>query len=155
VRVVAIRQHRRHADAVRRDTAGRHSVSMTINAAGGDHWLAFYVVAAEAQGVGPQASRAAIRRHPQETFSPEGGVLPGRPGERMGGDMIGGMAERDAPWANRSRSRATNPLEAARRPCPELAFTLKDGLNIASRRRPGLDVEDYRAASCRSSSTRR
>ena len=60
---------------------GDVTVSMTINAPAA-MMLAFYVVAAEENGVpGRQARRHDPGRHPQGVHRPEGVVLPGRPGD--------------------------------------------------------------------------
>ena len=60
------------------------TVSMTINAPAAI-MLAFYVVAAERQGVSPgPARRHDPDRHPQGVHRPEGVVLPGRPGDAAG-----------------------------------------------------------------------
>ena len=61
------------------------TVSMTINAPAAI-MLAFYVVAAEQQGIAPErAGGHDPDRHPQGVHRPEGVVLPGRPGDAAGG----------------------------------------------------------------------
>ncbi len=60
---------------------GEVSVSMTINAPAAI-MLAFYVVAAEDKGIGPEHLRGHDPgRHPQGVHRPEGVVLPDRPGD--------------------------------------------------------------------------
>ena len=83
---VAVDTRRRHGDAVRAGSPlGEVTVSMTINAPAAI-MLAFYVVAAERQGIPRRAARRDDPdRHPQGVHRPEGVVLPGRSGDAAGG----------------------------------------------------------------------
>ena len=95
---------------------GDVSVSMTINAPAAI-MLAFYVVAAEAQGV---PDRRAVGhdpdRHPQGVHRPEGVVLPDRPGDAPGRGHDRVVLERRCRAGIRSRSRATTSARPARPP---------------------------------------
>ena len=95
---------------------GEVTVSMTINAPAAI-MLAFYVVAAEENGV---AARPARRhdpgRHPQGVHRPEGVVLPGRPGDAAAGRHDRVVRARACRAGTRSRSPATTSARPARPP---------------------------------------
>ena len=106
--------------------------------------LAFYVVAAERQGIGPdRAGRDDPDRHPEGVHRAEGVVLPGRPGDAAG-DRHGGVVRRaDAALASDQYLGLPHPRGGSTA-AQELAFTLKDGLTYVEHAvARGLDVDDF------------
>ena len=88
---------------------GDVSVSMTINAPAAI-MLAYYVVAAEEQGVpAHRARRHDPGRHPQGVHRPEGVVLPDRPGDAPAGRHDRVVLERDAALASGLDLRVPHP----------------------------------------------
>jgi methylmalonyl-CoA mutase N-terminal domain/subunit len=95
---------------------GDVSVSMTINAPAAI-MLAYYVVAAERQGVpGRPARRDDPGRHPQGVHRPEGVVLPDRPGDAACSATWSSGARPRCRAGTRSRSPATTSARPARPP---------------------------------------
>ena len=91
---------------------GAVSTSMTINAPAAV-MLAFYVVAAERQGVpAGAAGRHDPDRHPQGVHRPEGVVLPDRPGDAAGHGHGRVLLARGCRAGTRSRSRGYHIREA-------------------------------------------
>ena len=123
---------------------GEVSVSMTINAPAAI-MLAFYVVAAEDQGVPRRAPGGHDPgRHPQGVHRPEGVVLPDRPGDAPAGRHDRVVLAARCRAGTRSRSRGYHIREAGSTAAQELAFTLKDGLTYVEQAVDrGLDVDDF------------
>ena len=123
---------------------GEVSVSMTINAPAAI-MLAYYVVAAEEQGVPPdRLGGHDPGRHPQGVHRPEGVVLPDRPGDAAARRHDRVVRAGRCRAGTRSRSPATTSARRARRRAQELAFTLKDGLTYVEQAvERGLDVDDF------------
>ena len=123
---------------------GEVSVSMTINAPAAI-MLAYYVVAAEDKGIGPdRLSGHDPGRHPQGVHRPEGVVLPDRPGDAPAGrhDRVV-RRERMPRWHPVSIS-GYHIREAGSTAAQELAFTLKDGFTYVEQAIDrGLDVDDF------------
>ncbi len=119
------------------------SVSMTINAPAAI-MLAFYVVAAERRGVGPERLDGTIQADIlKEYIAQKEWCFPIDPAMRLCGDMI--------EWASRHMPR-WHPIsisgyhirEAGSTAAQELAFTLKDGLTYVEEAvARGLDVDDF------------
>src|ERR1700733_9172029 len=119
------------------------TVSMTINAPAAI-MLAFYVVAAERQGVPSDRLAGTIQTDIlKEYIAQKERCFPGDPAMRLVGDMI--------EWCSRSMPR-WHPIsisgyhirEAGSTAAQELAFTLKDGLTYVEQAvARGLDVDDF------------
>jgi len=119
------------------------SVSMTINAPAAI-MLAFYVVAAERRGVGPEHLDGTIQADIlKEYIAQKEWCFPIDPAMRLCGDMI--------EWASRHMPR-WHPIsisgyhirEAGSTAAQELAFTLKDGLTYVEEAvARGLAVDDF------------
>ena len=122
---------------------GDVSVSMTINAPAAV-MLAFYVVAAERQGVGPERLRGTIQTDIlKEYIAQKEWCFPIDPAMRLVTDMIEFCAKRMPRWHPISIS-GYHIREAGSTAQQELAFTLKDGLTYVERAvERGLDVEDF------------
>jgi methylmalonyl-CoA mutase N-terminal domain/subunit len=119
------------------------SVSMTINAPAAI-MLAFYVVAAERQGVGPERLAGTIQTDIlKEYIAQKEWCFPVDPAMRLVTDMIEWCAGHMPRWHPVSIS-GYHIREAGSTAAQELAFTLKDGLtyveNAVAR---GLDVDDF------------
>src|SRR3984885_6205996 len=119
------------------------TVSMTINAPAAI-MLAFYVVAAERQGVGPERLGGTIQTDIlKEYIAQKEWCFPVDPAMRLVTDMIEWCAGHMPRWHPVSIS-GYHIREAGSTAAQELAFTLKDGLtyveNAVAR---GLDVDDF------------
>ena len=120
------------------------TVSMTINAPAAI-MLAFYVVAAERQGIGPRAARGDDPdRHPEGVHRAEGVVFPGRSGDATGRRHDRVVRDARCRAGIRSASRAITSARLGSTAAQELAFTLKDGLTYVEQAvARGLDVDDF------------
>ena len=119
------------------------SVSMTINAPAAI-MLAFYVVAAERRGVGPEALAGTIQTDIlKEYIAQKEWCFPVDPAMRLVGDMIEWCASAMPRWHPISIS-GYHIREAGSTAVQELAFTLKDGLTYVEQAvARGLDVDDF------------
>jgi methylmalonyl-CoA mutase N-terminal domain/subunit len=119
------------------------SVSMTINAPAAI-MLAFYVVAAERRGVGPEALAGTIQTDIlKEYIAQKEWCFPVDPAMRLVGDMIEWCASAMPRWHPISIS-GYHIREAGSTAAQELAFTLKDGLTYVEQAvARGLDVDDF------------
>ncbi|HEV3129845.1 MAG TPA: methylmalonyl-CoA mutase family protein [Solirubrobacteraceae bacterium] len=119
------------------------SVSMTINAPAAI-MLAFYVVAAERQGVGPAQLAGTIQTDIlKEYIAQKEWCFPVDPALRLVTDMIEWCAQHMPRWHPISIS-GYHIREAGSTAAQELAFTLKDGLTYVERAvARGLDVDDF------------
>jgi methylmalonyl-CoA mutase, N-terminal domain len=119
------------------------TVSMTINAPAAI-MLAFYVVAAERQGVGPERLGGTIQTDIlKEYIAQKEWCFPVDPAMRLVTDMVQWCSEHMPRWHPISIS-GYHIREAGSTAAQELAFTLKDGLtyveNAVAR---GLDVDEF------------
>ena len=122
---------------------GNVSVSMTINGPAAI-MMAFYVVAAERQGVPPERLSGTIQADIlKEYIAQKEWCFPVDPAMRVLGDMM--------EWCTRNTPR-WNPIsisgyhirEAGATAAQELAFTLKDGLTYVEEQiARGIDVDDF------------
>src|SRR5580693_114430 len=119
------------------------SVSMTINAPAAI-MLAFYVVAAERRGVGPEALAGTIQTDIlKEYIAQKEWCFPIDPAMRLVGDMIEWCAGHMPRWHPISIS-GYHIREAGSTAAQELAFTLKDGLTYVEQAvARGLDVDEF------------
>jgi len=119
------------------------TVSMTINAPAAI-MLAFYVVAAERQGVGPERLGGTIQTDIlKEYIAQKEWCFPVDPAMRLVTDMIEWCSERMPRWHPVSIS-GYHIREAGSTAAQELAFTLKDGLTYVEQAvARGLDVDDF------------
>ncbi|HEY1530367.1 MAG TPA: methylmalonyl-CoA mutase family protein, partial [Galbitalea sp.] len=119
------------------------TVSMTINAPAAI-MLAFYVVAAERQGVGPDRLGGTIQTDIlKEYIAQKEWCFPVDPAMRLVGDMIEWCAEHMPRWHPVSIS-GYHIREAGSTAAQELAFTLKDGLTYVEQAvARGLDVDSF------------
>src|ERR1700729_80323 len=119
------------------------SVSMTINAPAAI-MLAFYVVAAERQGVAPEALAGTIQTDIlKEYIAQKEWCFPVDPAMRLVTDMVQWCAEQMPRWHPISIS-GYHIREAGSTAAQELAFTLKDGLTYVEHAvARGLDVDDF------------
>ena len=124
---------------------GEVSVSMTINAPAAI-MLAFYVVAAEEQGVPPQALAGTIQADIlKEYIAQKEWCFPIDPAMRVLGDMIEWCTTAMPRWHPVSIS-GYHIREAGSTAAQELAFTLKDGFTYVEQAiERGLDVDDFAA----------
>ena len=122
---------------------GEVSVSMTINAPAAI-MLAFYVVAAEEQGVPADRLGGTIQADIlKEYIAQKEWCFPVDPAMRLLGDMIEWCAENMPRWHPVSIS-GYHIREAGSTAAQELAFTLKDGLTYVEQAvERGLDVDDF------------
>jgi methylmalonyl-CoA mutase, N-terminal domain len=122
---------------------GEVSVSMTINAPAAI-MLAFYVAAAETQGVGPERLSGTIQADIlKEYIAQKEWCFPVDPAMRLCGDMIEWCTLRMPRWHPISIS-GYHIREAGSTAQQELAFTLKDGLTYVEQAvQRGLDVDDF------------
>jgi methylmalonyl-CoA mutase, N-terminal domain len=122
---------------------GDVSVSMTINAPAAV-MLAFYVVAAERQGVGPERLRGTIQTDIlKEYIAQKEWCFPIDPAMRLVTDMVEFCAKRMPRWHPISIS-GYHIREAGSTAQQELAFTLKDGFTHVERAvERGLDVDQF------------
>jgi methylmalonyl-CoA mutase N-terminal domain/subunit len=119
------------------------TVSMTINAPAAI-MLAFYVVAAERQGVGPEHLGGTIQTDIlKEYIAQKEWCFPVDPAMRLVGDMIEWCSQAMPRWHPVSIS-GYHIREAGSTAAQELAFTLKDGLTYVEQAvARGLDVDDF------------
>jgi methylmalonyl-CoA mutase, N-terminal domain len=119
------------------------TVSMTINAPAAI-MLAFYVVAAERQGIGPERLGGTIQTDIlKEYIAQKEWCFPVDPAMRLVGDMIEWCAKHMPRWHPVSIS-GYHIREAGSTAAQELAFTLKDGLTYVEQAvARGLDVDDF------------
>jgi methylmalonyl-CoA mutase N-terminal domain/subunit len=122
---------------------GEVSVSMTINAPAAI-MLAFYVVAAEMQGVAPEHLAGTIQADIlKEYIAQKEWCFPIDPAMRLLGDMIEWASTEMPRWHPVSIS-GYHIREAGSTAQQELAFTLKDGLTYVEQAvERGLDVDDF------------
>jgi methylmalonyl-CoA mutase, N-terminal domain len=122
---------------------GDVSVSMTINAPAAI-MLAFYVVAAEEQGVPADQLSGTIQADIlKEYIAQKEWCFPIDPAMRLLGDMIEWCAGHMSRWHPVSIS-GYHIREAGSTAAQELAFTLKDGLTYVEQAvERGLDVDDF------------
>jgi methylmalonyl-CoA mutase N-terminal domain/subunit len=122
---------------------GEVSVSMTINAPAAI-MLAFYVVAAEAQGVPAERLSGTIQADIlKEYIAQKEWCFPIDPAMRLLGDMIEWCTRHMPRWHPVSIS-GYHIREAGSTAQQELAFTLKDGLTYVEQAvERGLDVDDF------------
>jgi methylmalonyl-CoA mutase N-terminal domain/subunit len=121
----------------------RVSVSMTINAPAAI-MLAFYVVAAERQGIGPEQLAGTIQTDIlKEYIAQKEWCFPVDPAMRLVTDMIEWCAHHMPRWHPISIS-GYHIREAGSTADQELAFTLKDGLTYVEQAvARGLSVDDF------------
>jgi methylmalonyl-CoA mutase, N-terminal domain len=121
----------------------RVSVSMTINAPAAI-MLAFFVVAAERQGIGPEQLAGTIQTDIlKEYIAQKEWCFPVDPAMRLVVDMIEWCAGHMPRWHPISIS-GYHIREAGSTAAQELAFTLKDGLTYVEQAvGRGLDVDDF------------
>src|SRR5947209_659126 len=121
----------------------RVSVSMTINAPAAI-MLAFYVVAAEHQGVGPEQLAGTIQTDIlKEYIAQKEWCFPVDPAMRLVTDMIEWCTRHMPRWHPISIS-GYHIREAGSTAGQELAFTLKDGLTYVEQAiARGLSVDDF------------
>ena len=122
---------------------GEVTVSMTINAPAAI-MLAFYVVAAERQGVAPDQLGGTIQTDIlKEYIAQKEWCFPVDPGMRLVGDVIEWCAHNMPRWHPVSIS-GYHIREAGSTAVQELAFTLKNGLTYVDQAvARGLDVDDF------------
>jgi methylmalonyl-CoA mutase N-terminal domain/subunit len=119
------------------------TVSMTINAPAAI-MLAFYVVAAERKGIGPEKLGGTIQTDIlKEYIAQKEWCFPIDPAMRLVTDMIEWCASHMPRWHPISIS-GYHIREAGATAAQELAFTLKDGLTYVEHAiERGLDVDDF------------
>jgi methylmalonyl-CoA mutase N-terminal domain/subunit len=119
------------------------TVSMTINAPAAI-MLAFYVVAAERQGVSPERLGGTIQTDIlKEYIAQKEWCFPVDPAMRLVTDMVEWCAHNMPRWHPISIS-GYHIREAGSTAAQELAFTLKDGLTyVENAIERGLDVDDF------------
>jgi methylmalonyl-CoA mutase N-terminal domain/subunit len=122
---------------------GAVSTSMTINAPAAV-MLAFYVVAAEKQGVGPEQLAGTIQTDIlKEYIAQKEWCFPIDPAMRLVTDMVEFCSRRMPRWHPISIS-GYHIREAGSTAQQELAFTLKDGFTYVEQAlERGLDVDDF------------
>jgi methylmalonyl-CoA mutase N-terminal domain/subunit len=131
------------ADLFKGINLGDVSVSMTINAPAAI-MLAFYVVAAEEQGVPAERLGGTIQADIlKEYIAQKEWCFPVDPAMRLMGDMVQWCTETMPRWHPVSIS-GYHIREAGSTAQQELAFTLKDGLTYVEQAIDrGLDVDDF------------
>src|SRR3954449_12374471 len=122
---------------------GEVSVSMTINAPAAI-MLAFYVIAAEDKGIGPEKLGGTIQADIlKEYIAQKEWCFPIDPAMRLLGDMIEWSSRNMPRWHPVSIS-GYHIREAGSTAAQELAFTLKDGFTYVQQALDrGLDVDDF------------
>jgi methylmalonyl-CoA mutase N-terminal domain/subunit len=122
---------------------GEVSVSMTINAPAAI-MLAYYVVAAEDKGIGPEHLGGTIQADIlKEYIAQKEWCFPVDPAMRLLGDMIEWSSKHMPRWHPVSIS-GYHIREAGSTAAQELAFTLKDGFTYVQQAMDrGLDVDDF------------
>ena len=133
---------------------GEVTVSMTINAPAA-MMLAFYVVAAEENGVPADKLGGTIQADIlKEYIAQKEWCFPVDPAMRLLGDMMEWCTRNMPRWHPVSIS-GYHIREAGATAAQELAFTLKDGFTyVEQQMERGIDVDDFAPRLC-SSSTRR
>jgi methylmalonyl-CoA mutase N-terminal domain/subunit len=121
----------------------RVSTSMTINGPAAVIW-AFYLAAAENQGIGPEKLRGTIQNDVlKEYIAQKSWLFPPEPSLRLITDTMAFAAEKVPQWNTISIS-GYHIREAGSTALQELAFTLKDGLTyVEAGIRAGLDVDTF------------
>ena len=119
------------------------STSMTINAPAAV-MLAYYVVAAERQGIGPEHLAGTIQTDIlKEYIAQKEWCFPIDPAMRLVTDMVEYCAQRMPRWHPISIS-GYHIREAGSTAQQELAFTLKDGFTyVEGALERGLDVDEF------------
>jgi methylmalonyl-CoA mutase N-terminal domain/subunit len=119
------------------------TVSMTINAPAAI-MLAFYVIAAERQGIGPERLGGTIQTDIlKEYIAQKEWCFPVDPAMRLVTDMVQWCSEHMPLWHPISIS-GYHIREAGSTAAQELAFTLKDGLTYVEHAvARGLDVDEF------------
>jgi methylmalonyl-CoA mutase N-terminal domain/subunit len=122
---------------------GEVSTSMTINAPA-IVLVAFYVVAAERQGVRPEALRGTAQTDILKEFiAQKEWIAPPRPSMRIVGDMLEWQTRHMPLWNTISIS-GYHIREAGATAVQELAFTLADGIGYVQLGiERGLDVDEF------------
>ena len=122
---------------------GKVSVSMTINGPAAI-MMAFYVVAAERQGVPPERLAGTIQADIlKEYIAQKEWCFPVDPAMRVLGDMME-WCTRNTPRWNPVSISGYHIREAGATAAQELAFTLKDGLTYVEEQiARGIDVDDF------------
>ena len=122
---------------------GNVSVSMTINGPAAI-MMAFYVVAAERQGVPPERLAGTIQADIlKEYIAQKEWCFPVDPAMRVLGDMME-WCTRNTPRWNPVSISGYHIREAGATAAQELAFTLKDGLTYVEEQiARGIDVDDF------------
>jgi methylmalonyl-CoA mutase N-terminal domain/subunit len=122
---------------------GEVSVSMTINAPAAI-MLAYYVVAAEQKGIGPDRLAGTIQADIlKEYIAQKEWCFPIDPAMRLLGDMVEWSARNMPRWHPVSIS-GYHIREAGSTAAQELAFTLKDGFTYVQQAVDrGLDVDEF------------
>jgi len=122
---------------------GEVTVSMTINAPAAI-MMAFYVIAAEEKGIGPERLGGTIQADIlKEYIAQKEWCFPIDPAMRLLGDMMQWCTERMPRWHPVSIS-GYHIREAGSTAAQELAFTLKDGLTYVEQQvARGIDVDDF------------
>jgi methylmalonyl-CoA mutase N-terminal domain/subunit len=122
---------------------GEVTVSMTINAPAAI-MLAFYVVAAEQDGIGPERLGGTIQADIlKEYIAQKEWCFPVDPAMRLLGDMMEWCTRTMPRWHPVSIS-GYHIREAGSTAAQELAFTLKDGLTYVEQQvARGVDVDDF------------
>src|SRR4051794_2988926 len=122
---------------------GEVSVSMTINAPAAI-MMAFYVAAAEREGIAPEHLAGTIQADIlKEYIAQKEWCFPIDPAMRLMGDMVEWCAKTMPRWHPVSIS-GYHIREAGSTAQQELAFTLKDGLTYVQQALDrGLDVDDF------------
>jgi methylmalonyl-CoA mutase N-terminal domain/subunit len=122
---------------------GAVSVSMTINAPAAI-MLAYYVVAAEDKGIGPEHLAGTIQADIlKEYIAQKEWCFPIDPAMRLLGDMVEWCSRHMPRWHPVSIS-GYHIREAGSTAAQELAFTLKDGFTYVQQAIDrGLDVDDF------------
>ena len=132
---------------------GEVSTSMTINAPAAV-MLAFYVVAAERQGVPPERLAGTIQTDIlKEYIAQKEWCFPIDPAMRLVTDMVEFCSERMPRWHPISIS-GYHIREAGSTAQQELAFTLKDGFTYVEHASSAASTWTSSRRGCRSSSTR-
>src|SRR2546426_4476671 len=119
------------------------STSMTINSPAA-MLLAFYVIVAEKQGVGPEKLSGTVQADILKEFiAQKEYIFPPRPSMRVIVDMIRYCTERLPKWNSISIS-GYHIREAGSTAAQELAFTLRDGVEYVQWCvDAGMDVDDF------------
>src|SRR3954454_5532938 len=130
-------------DLFRRIPLDKVTTSMTINAPAAI-LLAFYVCAAEEQGIPPEALGGTIQTDIlKEYIAQKEWCFPIEPAMRLVGDMVEWCTERMPRWHPISIS-GYHIREAGSTAQQELAFTLKDGFTYVEEAvARGLDVDEF------------